>query len=553
EVNLLSGLLKSNNQGMITSLTTSFSSDNNFKINHKLKDLLKTNSNSINNLLTNLDKNRDNYSNKDSIKNHIVNTRISTFNLWRFSISEMKLLLENRIESFNNNKVITILFMLVVICFTLLFFLLLSRGIIKSVTQLDYAAEKVMSGNYNCAVEVKGTDELGNLSRRFNQMIAIISKSIREHTERLEQTQSALILEKDEHKLVAAALNRSELLFSQLWNISVDGMRLVNEEGIIIALNEAYCKIIGKPQDEILGRNYQECYHSSQRAAISEQFNNDFLQSLPQTHFERETTLWNNKTLWLELSNSFLQIPNSGKLVLSIVKDVTERKKDEEKLKNFADQLRNLASRLQTIREEERTMIAREIHDELGQVLTVLKIQISLLANKLRDDQQSLKDKINSVSKVIDTTVESVQKISAKLRPGILDDLGLIPALEWQSQDFQDSTGIICESILPKEDIILDQEKATAVFRIFQESLTNIARHAEASNVVVKLIQIGNNLELEVSDNGKGITPKQIQDSKSLGLLGMKERALILGGTVNIEGIQGSGTKVKVIMPVWQN
>ena len=548
EIIMFAGLLKSNQDGMISGLSISFNNNKDYKINSRLKELLDSNSRAVNSLLKALKSN----SNNTAIRQAVNKAEISAFGFWKISIDEMKLLLENRINNFNYNKTITILFAVLIIGVTLLFFLFLSKGIIKSVTRLDTAAGKVMVGDYNCEVEVTGTDELGSLSKRFNQMIAIISQSIREHTQKLEQTESALNIEKDEHQLVANALNRSEMLFSQLWNISVDGMRLVDEEGTVVALNDAYCKIIGKPKEEILSKNFLECYSDSQKEIIAKQFNQDFSGNYSHTHFERETVLWNGQTLWLEMSNSFLTIPNSGKCILSIVKDITERKKDEEKLKNFTDQLRNFASRLQSIREEERTLIAREIHDELGQVLTVLKIQISLLSNKLREDQQPLKEKIGSISRMIDTIVESVQKISSKLRPGILDDLGLISALEWQSQEFQNNTGIICSTFLPKEDLLLDKEKSTAIFRIFQESLTNIARHANASEITVKLLADGSNLELEISDNGEGITEKQIKDTKSLGLLGMKERAVILGGNVSIEGIKDKGTKVKVLMPVWQ-
>ncbi|MGE5438249.1 MAG: histidine kinase [Bacteroidota bacterium] len=256
---------------------------------------------------------------------------------------------------------------------------------------------------------------------------------------------------------------------------------------------------------------------------------------------------------------------NFNKMVVelrSFIKEKTERFEETEKeLTNriyqheqqeeaTSQQLRNLSSRIQSIREEERTMIAREIHDELGQVLTVLKIQISLFANKLRDDQKYLKEKIESASKVIDKTVESVQRISAKLRPGILDDLGLIPAIEWQAQDFQKSTGIKCDLSLPKEEIEMDEEKSTAIFRIFQEALTNVARHADASLISVFMGISGRNLVLEVTDDGKGITGQQLYDPRSLGLLGMKERAYILGGSVVISGEPGRGTSVKVAMPV---
>jgi signal transduction histidine kinase len=246
--------------------------------------------------------------------------------------------------------------------------------------------------------------------------------------------------------------------------------------------------------------------------------------------------------------NSRLFDYNERPAILFISRDIAERSIFEEKLKQKTNQLRNLASKLQSIREEERKMISREIHDELGQMLTVLKIQISLLSNKISNND-IIKSKFKSVEKLIDNSIESVQKISSKLRPGLLDELGLIPAIEWQTQDFMEKTGIDCECILPKEEIILEQEKSTALFRIFQESIFNTARHANASKIFINLREANNDLVLEIIDNGKGITQNQINDPKSLGLLGMKERALILGGFVEIKSSMNNGTLVKAVIP----
>lgn len=212
--------------------------------------------------------------------------------------------------------------------------------------------------------------------------------------------------------------------------------------------------------------------------------------------------------------------------------------------------LRELATHLQSVREEERTTIAREIHDELGQVLTVLKIQISLLANKLIENQEPLREKITALTNLIDQSVESVQKISSKLRPGILDELGLIAAIEWQTEEFEKLTGIKCSLVLPKEEIDLDAQRATAIFRIFQEALTNIARHANAEKVSVSLLTNLSNISLEIKDNGKGITQEQIKDFRSLGIHGMEERAMIFGGQVYIDGLAGKGTTLKVEIPI---
>ncbi|MBT8381046.1 MAG: sensor histidine kinase, partial [Ignavibacteria bacterium] len=210
---------------------------------------------------------------------------------------------------------------------------------------------------------------------------------------------------------------------------------------------------------------------------------------------------------------------------------------------------RNLASHLQSIREEERTLIAREIHDDLGQVLTVLKIQITLLANKLRDDQKDLKEKINHLSQVIDDSVESVQRITSKLRPNILDELGLIAAIEWQTQEFKKTTGKLFSLSFSSNEVIIDKEKSTVMFRIFQEAVTNIIRHASADHVYIALNYNHPKLILEVRDNGLGISSEQIKNPRSLGIIGMKERALAVGGEVTIEGIPTKGTTVNVEIP----
>lgn len=233
--------------------------------------------------------------------------------------------------------------------------------------------------------------------------------------------------------------------------------------------------------------------------------------------------------------------------------EITDRKRAEEELKNSREQLRALAAHLQSIREEEGRRIAREVHDNLGQALTALNIdlfelesQISELGNETRRDL--LLNRIRSMSNLIDTTVQAVREIATELRPRILDDLGLVPAIEWQAQDFQERTGIQCE--FSSENINSDQERSTAIFRIFQETLTNVARHAKATRVNVRLKEDTDKIILEVEDNGRGITEKEIYKPQSLGLLVMRERALLFGGEFYITGRQGKGTTVTVCIPI---
>jgi signal transduction histidine kinase len=221
----------------------------------------------------------------------------------------------------------------------------------------------------------------------------------------------------------------------------------------------------------------------------------------------------------------------------------------EEELRKSREELRNLSQHLQAIREEERTNIAREIHDELGQMLTALKMEVSWLGGKLPEEQRQLIKKTREMAKHIDGTIKTVQRISSELRPGILDDLGLTAAIEWLTQEFQKKTSINCEVDSRFDCSKLDRSRATALFRIFQETLTNVYRHAEATHVKVTMLENGDELVATVTDNGRGIQLKKILDPKSLGLIGMRERVRYFGGDVIIGTLPEGGTSVQVIIP----
>jgi signal transduction histidine kinase len=211
-------------------------------------------------------------------------------------------------------------------------------------------------------------------------------------------------------------------------------------------------------------------------------------------------------------------------------------------------QLQRLAAGLLLAREEERTTIAREIHDVLGQTLTALKMDAAWITRRLADNAPEIRAKLAAMATLIDEAVVTVRRIATDLRPGILDDLGLAAAVEWQAQEFEDRTGIECVLRATVDPDAVDPLVSTAVFRIFQESLTNVARHSHASHVAVTLEQRHTTLVLEVRDDGIGITEGDATHMRSIGLAGMRERAQLVGGGFSISGASG-GTTVLVQVP----
>jgi signal transduction histidine kinase len=233
----------------------------------------------------------------------------------------------------------------------------------------------------------------------------------------------------------------------------------------------------------------------------------------------------------------------------SLAGESADHQRTEDEFRRSTEQLRELSARLQSVREEERTRISRAIHDELGQTLTGLKMDVAWLQGHLDPEQPALLAKTQAMSDLIDTTVQVVRRISTELRPGILD-LGLVATIEWQLQEFQTRTGIESNLISTLEETTLDDDGSTAVFRILQEILTNVARHAQATQVAVILEETTEFLTLQVQDNGRGIAAGEVQSPKSIGLLGMQERARLRAGEVQFQGTPGQGTTVIVRMPL---
>jgi PAS domain S-box-containing protein len=242
--------------------------------------------------------------------------------------------------------------------------------------------------------------------------------------------------------------------------------------------------------------------------------------------------------------------PDGRRIYFHTVSDITDAKQVEDQLRASREQLRELSRYLESVREEERTRMAREIHDELGQTLTALKIDLSWLTRRLPHEQELLLKKTESMYELVDEAIQTVKRISTELRPGALDDLGLADAIEWQTEEFGKRTDIKSKFSASPEGIVLDRDRSTAVFRICQEALTNIIRHAKATRVSVSLRKGPGRVSLKISDNGKGIEESQILDPRAFGLIGMRERARFWGGEVKISGAPGKGTLVALSIPL---
>jgi len=231
--------------------------------------------------------------------------------------------------------------------------------------------------------------------------------------------------------------------------------------------------------------------------------------------------------------------------------ELAERAATESRLRASEEKLRALAKHLESIREEERIRIAREVHDDLGQALTGLKFDLASFARHFEADTPAVRqEKQNALGASIDRIINSVRRISSGLRPEVLDEIGLSAAIDWQAREFQRRTGIRCTVDMPPSLSDPDKERSTALFRIFQELLTNVARHANATRVNAKLSDGEAAIALCVEDNGRGITSNEIESPRSLGFLGLRERVLAFGGTIDVNGEQGRGTRVSVTIPV---
>lgn len=343
------------------------------------------------------------------------------------------------------------------------------------------------------------------------------------------------------------ALTQHVTEMEDLYNGAPCGYHSLDPKGRIVRMNDTELAWLGYRREEVLGRPFTDFITPEGRATFEMGFP-QFKETGRSRSLEYEMVRKDGTTMPVLLSTTAVR-DERGEFLLSraMVFDLAERKRAEE-LRQSRKLLRQLAAHNEMAREEERKRIAREVHDELGQKLTALQLEVSLLQSQLGDAKQALGKKVGSILNLIETTMETVRTIASDLRPAVLD-LGLIAAIEWQMQDFEQRTGIPCGLVTNIDEIELDDRRATAIFRILQESLTNVTRHANATQVTVSLRLSQGILAMTVEDDGVGIQPENTARPKSFGLAGIRERAFMLGGAVSIEGLPGRGTVVSVTIP----
>ena len=333
----------------------------------------------------------------------------------------------------------------------------------------------------------------------------------------------------------------------------------VDSNEVILMFNPMAEQLFGATAADAIGTSLNRFIPERFRAAHSHHVNQFGVAGISDRQMGKQRVLFGLRTNGQEfpIEASISQIEDrNGKLYTVMLRDVTERVQADNTLQASREELRALSANLQHVREEEKTRIARELHDDLGQQLTALKMDLSAVEESL--DTGAIPDRalnheitghLRSMRRLIDATVASVRRIAADLRPVMLDDLGLVPAIEWLVSDFTNRYGIPVETRIEHGEAIFNRDGATALFRIVQEALTNVARHAEATLVIMSIVLEDGQYVLRVEDNGRGAVECHSPDGKSFGLLGMRERAHMLGGRVSTGPADGNGFVVTVRFP----
>jgi PAS domain S-box-containing protein len=332
-----------------------------------------------------------------------------------------------------------------------------------------------------------------------------------------------------------------------LFQAAKDAMIVIDpDDHTVLDANPRACQVYGYGRSQLVGMSLDKIATEFRREKdhIEETLEDQHLHHFETTHLRSD-----GSEIVFDVTASVLEREGRD-AILSINRDVSERKRAEAALEQSREQLRKLADHLQTAREDERMAVARTIHDELGQMLTALAMDVTWVSRRIPPDAVEVHDKATSMLELIDSAVVTVRQLCTELRPPLLDDLGLAATVEWYTGDFASRTGIECRLKMNKPEFTLDRTRATALFRILQEALTNVSRHAATQLVEVDIGQEDETIVLSVRDKGQGIDDEQIVSSRSLGLLGMRERAAALGGELTVSSLADGGTEVVARVPV---
>ena len=356
-----------------------------------------------------------------------------------------------------------------------------------------------------------------------------------------------------EQKKAGEALRDSEARFRALVEHTGLGMAITRSDGTILDCNDALPQMLGYSREELLSLRVPDVYviQSERERVLSQALRDGSVQDV-EVDFRRKDA----SVMHVSLTSAI--VPMGGEtLVVSQFLDITERKAAElellrsrEELQRSAEQLHELTSYLEEAREKERTGIARELHDQLGQALTALRMDVDGLHRVADGGQEIPVTALDRMGALLDETVKDVRRISSELRPGILDDAGLVAAIEWQLDRFQERSDIICTLEAVADDSALTKARTTALFRVFQELLTNVARHAGATQVWVTFDRDDGNCVLSVADDGRGITEEQASNPTSLGIIGIRERLRPHGGSIEFLRRRPKGTMARVVVPL---
>lgn len=334
---------------------------------------------------------------------------------------------------------------------------------------------------------------------------------------------------------------------------AMDAIVTVDGSQRIVLFNAAAEKVFGWPRDKVMGQPLEMLIPERLRHVHRDHIEQFGATGVTSRRMGDKTVLVGLRAGGEEfpIDASISQINEQGNRFFTVIlRDVTERVRAEQALTQSKDELRELASAAHSVREQEKSRIARDLHDDLAQALTSLKMDLAAAKEELPADQRQLSARLDTMQTMLDGMVTSTRRIAAELRPLILDDLGLVSAAEWLSQNFTQRTGIRCDFSVDPPELELPEPHATAVFRILQESLNNVAHHAQASLVDVTLDGNDGEIVLRVRDNGRGFKPADPRKPNSLGLVGLRERAIFLGGEISIDAAPGRGTVVEVHLPL---